>query len=179
MSRVGFLGLGRMGAPMAANLVRAGHQLAVWNRSLEKADRFAAETGATAVVSPADVAAVSDFVITMLADDAALLAAYEGEDGILRSLRPGSIAIDMSTVSPHTVRHVRARVGEGGAAFLDAPVSGSTAAATAATLTIMVGGETSEYERARPVLTALGEPVVHLGPSTSGAVMKLAVNAVV
>jgi 3-hydroxyisobutyrate dehydrogenase-like beta-hydroxyacid dehydrogenase len=179
MTAVGFLGLGRMGAPMATNLVEAGHDVVVWNRSGEKAERFAAATGARSAATPAQAAADADVVITMLADDAALRSAYEGQCGLLDAIRPGSLAIDMSTISPDTVKDLRAQVGARNASFLDAPVSGSTAAATAATLTVMVGGEPGEFDRARGLLAALGDPILHLGPSGSGAVMKLAVNAIV
>ena len=179
MTAVGFLGLGNMGGPMAANLVKAGHTLTVWNRSSAKADAFAQEHGATAVSSPREVAAASDVVISMLADDAALTGAYDDPDGLLAGLRSGTHAIDMSTVSPLTVADLRTRTAEVGVAFVDAPVSGATAAATAGTLTIMVGADSHEYDAVLPVLQALGDPVIHLGPSGTGSTMKLAVNAIV
>ncbi|NIH85250.1 NAD(P)-dependent oxidoreductase [Amycolatopsis granulosa] len=179
MSTVAFLGLGRMGLPMAANLAKAGHQLCVWNRTAAKAADFARENNATAADTPRAAAAGADFVITMLADDAALLDAHRGPDGILAGLRPGAIAIDMSTVSPRTVLALRDEVAAAGAHFVDAPVSGSTAAATAAALTIMAAGDEHIVDRARPILTGMGRLVVYLGESSRGAIMKLAVNSIV
>jgi 3-hydroxyisobutyrate dehydrogenase-like beta-hydroxyacid dehydrogenase len=179
MTAVAFLGLGRMGLPMAANLVSAGHDLTVWNRSPEKAERFAAEHGARAAATPAEAAAEVDVVITMLADDQALLEAWTGAAGALTSVRPGTLAIDMATVSPDTIATLARRLGEREVALVDAPVSGSVPAATAATLMIMAAGEPAAVERARGVLSALGDRIVALGPSGAGSSMKLAVNAIV
>ncbi|MDB4873463.1 MAG: hypothetical protein JWL97_4467 [Gemmatimonadales bacterium] len=176
---VAFLGLGRMGLPMATNLAGAGYRLAVWNRSRDKSTRFAAEHGATAAPTPAAAAAEADVVISMVADDRALLDAYEGEDGVLATLRPGTLAIDMGTVSPGTIAHLHDVVTARGASFLDAPVSGSVGAATAGTLTIMAAGDAEAVERARKLLRHLGDPVLHIGPSGAGSAMKLAVNLIV
>ena len=179
MSTVAFLGLGRMGLPMAANLVKAGHELRVWNRTASKAAGFAEDHQATAAATPREAASGADFVITMLADDDALLEAHRGPDGIIAGVRDGAVAIDMSTVSPETVVALRDEVVAAGAHLVDAPVSGSTAAATAATLTIMAAGDESAVDRARPVLAAMGGPVVFMGESGRGAIMKLAVNSIV
>jgi 3-hydroxyisobutyrate dehydrogenase-like beta-hydroxyacid dehydrogenase len=179
MSRIAFLGLGRMGAPMAVNLVKAGHEVTVWNRTHDKAVDFAAEHGCTAAETPRAAAQTAEFVVTMLADDAALQQAYSTEDGILSSLQPGAVAIDMSTVSPETVTEIAAKVADAGADFVDAPVSGSVAAATAASLTIMAGGSDEAVDKARGVLGAMGDPVIHMGESGRGAVMKLCVNSIV
>jgi 3-hydroxyisobutyrate dehydrogenase-like beta-hydroxyacid dehydrogenase len=176
---VAFLGLGRMGLPMAANLARAGHRLTVWNRTPEKARRFAAEHGARVAPSPAEAVAGCDVVISMLADDAALLDAWTGDGGAQDAVRPGALVVVMETVAPGTVGHLAHLLGERGVALVDAPVSGSVAAATAATLTIMAAGEPEAVERARPVLGALGDPVLALGPGGAGSAMKLAVNAIV
>jgi len=121
MSAVAFLGLGRMGLPMAVNLVSAGHDLTVWNRTPAKAEAFAAEHGATTAPTPRDAATGAAYVITMLADDAALLEAHRGPEGILSGLTPGAIAIDMSTVSPETIVELAAEVRAAGGELVDAP----------------------------------------------------------
>lgn len=179
MTKVAFLGLGRMGLPMAVNLTRAGHDLAVWNRSTEKADRFAVEHGARAAGTPYDAASGADVVITMLADDQALLDAYLGEDGAAGALSAQAKAIDMGTVSPETVARLHSALAERGVAFIDAPVSGSVAAATAGSLTIMAAGEHEAVEECRGILSDLGDPVLYMGESGAGSAMKLAVNSIV
>lgn len=179
MTSIAFLGLGRMGRPMAANLAAAGHRLTVWNRTPETAERFAAEHGARAAATPAEAVADSDVVVSMLADDRALLDAYTGEAGALQSIRPGTLAIDMATVSPATVAELARLLGQRDVQLVDAPVSGSVAAATAASLTIMAAGEPAAVERARDVLGTLGDPVLEMGPSGAGSSMKIVVNAIV
>jgi 3-hydroxyisobutyrate dehydrogenase-like beta-hydroxyacid dehydrogenase len=179
VTTIAFLGLGRMGLPMAANLARAGHVLTVWNRTPEKAERFATEHGARAAGTPAQAVAGSDVVITMLADDRALLDAWTGKDGALSAVRPGTLAIDMATVAPETIATLGRRLREREVSLVDAPVSGSVPAATAATLMIMAAGDPAAVERATPVLSALGDRIVPLGRSGSGSSMKLAVNAIV
>ena len=179
MTNVAFLGLGRMGLPMAVNLTKAGHDVTVWNRTASKADDFAAENGARSAATPREAAAAADLVVTMLADDATLTAAHHGPDGIQAGVRAGSVVIDMSTVSPETIVALAAELDTLGCTLIDAPVSGSVAAATAASLTIMAGGTSDAVERARPVLEAMGSTVVHLGESGRGSVMKLCVNAIV
>ena len=182
--RVAFLGLGRMGRPMAVNLVAAGHDIVVWNRTAAVAESFVEEhPAATAAPSPAAAVADAEVVVTMLADDAALLATYDGADGVLAGLagRPGGsdvVAVDMSTVSPPTVTDLAARLRATGHALVDAPVSGSVPAATAATLTIMAAGDAAAVERALPVLEVLGATVVRVGGSGAGTAMKLALNSV-
>jgi 3-hydroxyisobutyrate dehydrogenase-like beta-hydroxyacid dehydrogenase len=176
---VAFLGLGRMGTPMAGHLAAAGHPLTVWNRSPAPAEAFAAEHGVRSAPTPAAAVAGADVVITMLADDRALLDTYRREDGVLAGLEPGALAVDMSTVSPGTVRQVHDWVRDRGASFVDAPVSGSVATAQAAGLTIMAAGTEADVGRAREVLDVLGARVLHLGPNGSGAAMKLSVNAIV
>jgi 3-hydroxyisobutyrate dehydrogenase-like beta-hydroxyacid dehydrogenase len=176
---VAFLGLGRMGTPMAGHLAAAGHPLTVWNRSPAVAEAFAAEHGARAAATPAAAVAGARVVITMLADDRALLDTYRRTDGVLAGIEPGALALDMSTVSPTTVQQVHDWVRERGASFVDAPVSGSVATAQAAGLTIMAAGAEADVDRAREVLDVLGARVLHLGPTGSGAAMKLSVNAIV
>jgi len=179
MSSIAFLGLGRMGAPMAVNLVRAGHAVTVWNRTHVKAEAFAAEHGAIAAATPGDAACGADVVVTMLADDAALEAAYAGPDGVLAGLSSGAVAVDMSTVSPDTIAALATKVAQAGASLVDAPVSGSVAAATAGSLTIMAAGDPEIVDSVREVLSAMGQPVVYMGASGRGSIMKLCVNAIV
>jgi 3-hydroxyisobutyrate dehydrogenase-like beta-hydroxyacid dehydrogenase len=178
MSAVAFLGLGNMGAPMAASLLATGHEVVVWNRTVAVAEAFAAQHGGRVAGSAAEAVVGAEVVISMLADDAALLDTYLGEGGVLDALPSGALAVDMSTISPTTVATLHDRLDERGIALVDAPVSGSVAAATAATLTIMAAGEPEAVERARPVLSDLGSPVIAIGPSGAGSSMKLAVNAV-
>lgn len=181
MSRVAFLGLGRMGRPMAANLVESGHDVVVWNRTSATADDFVTAHGGTAAATPAEAVREAEVVVSMLADDAALRQTYDGPDGVLAGLArraPGAVAVDMSTVAPGTVADLEPRLRGAGHALVDAPVSGSTAAATAATLTIMAAGEEAAVERALPVLRSLGSRVVRVGESGRGSTMKLALNTV-
>lgn len=179
MTVVAFLGLGRMGRPMAVNVRRAGFDLVVWNRTAEKAAEFAASHAATAAASPAEAAAQADLVISMLADDAAVTAAHAGKTGSFSALRPGAVVADMSTIAVKTVRGLAEQAAGQGSAFLDAPVSGSVTAAGDATLTIIAGGPAAAVEAARPVLLAMGNLVLHMGGSGTGAAMKLSVNTVV
>jgi 3-hydroxyisobutyrate dehydrogenase-like beta-hydroxyacid dehydrogenase len=178
MSAIAFLGLGRMGRPMAANLVARGHQVTVWNRTASTAEAFAAEHPAATAPTPGAAVQSAEFVVSMLADDAALLGAYLGKDGVLETLPANAVCVDMATVSPGTVARLHDLVTERGSSFVDAPVSGSVAAATAATLTIMAAGEPDAVERARSVLDHLGAPVIAMGPSGAGCAMKLVVNAI-
>ena len=178
MTAVAFLGIGTMGAPMAANLVAAGHDVTVWNRTGAVAHAFVEEHGGRAAESAAEAVAGIEIVISMLADDAALLDVYLGDGGVADALPETALAIDMSTISPGTVATLHDRLAERGIPLVDAPVSGSVAAATAASLTIMAAGEPGAVERATPVLADLGTPVVAIGPSGAGSSMKLAVNAV-
>jgi 3-hydroxyisobutyrate dehydrogenase-like beta-hydroxyacid dehydrogenase len=179
LGSVAFLGLGRMGSAMARNLARAHHGTVLWNRTAGKARELAGELAASTAATPAEAARGAGAVITMLADDAAVEETLAGSDGALSALAPGALVIDMSTTAPETARALAERVEAAGGHFLDAPVSGSTATAEAAQLTIMVGGAADHVERARPLLATMGAGVVHLGPVGSGATMKLAVNAIV
>lgn len=179
MTRVGFIGLGRMGTPMATNIAQAGFPLTVWNRTAEKAEAFAAETGAAVAADPAELAAASDVVVTMVADGPVLETIYSGERGVLAGLASGAVAVDMSTVGPVVVGELAPQVAGKGAELVDAPVSGSTAAAQGRTLMIMAGGSDSAFEKARPVLEAIGSPVMHVGGSGAGATLKLAINSMI
>jgi 3-hydroxyisobutyrate dehydrogenase-like beta-hydroxyacid dehydrogenase len=173
------LGTGRMGSAMAERLAAQGIAVVIYNRTPDRATALAGKIGATVAGTPAEAASRADIVISMVADDAAVRDLYEGPDGIAAGIRPGSVAIDMSTVLPDTIRAVAPAVRTRGAGVLDAPVSGSVSSTLAGELTIMVGGEADDLERARPILERLARRVFHLGPLGTGAVMKLAVNTLI
>jgi 3-hydroxyisobutyrate dehydrogenase-like beta-hydroxyacid dehydrogenase len=175
MAKIGFLGLGEMGTPMAIRLLRAGHDLTVWNRSPERTVLLAHE-GAAVASSPARAAAGPDFVITMLATPQALEQVLFGSDGVASGLSPGQILIDMSTVGPDEVRSAAARLPEG-ASLVDAPVRGSVPQATSGSLEIFVGATDAHFERVHPILALLGT-ARHTGGPGSGAAMKLVANLV-
>lgn len=181
MTTVGVVGIGRMGGAMAKALARAGLDLVLHNRTPERATALAAELGdrARVAASAAEAAATSDVCLTMLADDDAVVAMYRGPGGLLEGARPEVVLVDMSTVMPHTIRSLEADVRATGAGLLDAPVSGSVTTAEAGQLTLMVGGEPAELERARPALEPLAKTIIHIGPLGTGAAMKLAVNTVI
>ncbi len=172
--RVGFAGLGRMGSRMARNLARAGHEVSVWNRSPGPAEAFVAEGGRVAG-TPRALAEGAEVVVTMLADDAASDAVHDGPDGLLAAEGGARVLLEMGTMSPAHLAALRDRAG--GRLVIDAPVSGATKAAEEATLMIMVGADEATAEPVRPLLVAMGGPVIHLGRPGAGAVMKLAVNA--
>jgi 3-hydroxyisobutyrate dehydrogenase-like beta-hydroxyacid dehydrogenase len=177
--RIAFLGLGIMGRPMAANLARAGYPLTVWNRTRERAESFAAEhEGVKVADSPAAAAAEADIVITMVPDGPEVEQVLLGPGGAAEGLAAGGLAIDMSTIAPTQTRAIAARLRERDIALLDAPVTGSRPKAEDATLTIMVGGERHDFERAKPLLEAMGRLVVHAGPSGHGEMVKLVNNTV-
>ena len=179
MTTVAVLGLGRMGSAMARTLAGGGLGLVLWNRSPEPARILADELGAESVASPAMAAQRAVICLTMLADEAAVAATYGGPDGLIAGARGDNVLVDLSTVPPSTILGLEAAVRGTGAGLLDAPVSGSVATATSGQLTLMVGGEAGDLERARPALEPLARRIFHLGPLGSGAAMKLAVNAVV
>jgi 3-hydroxyisobutyrate dehydrogenase-like beta-hydroxyacid dehydrogenase len=168
--RVAFFGLGIMGGPMAANLARAGFDLSVWTRTEGKAERFAAEHGGRAA-SPAEAADGAEVVITMLPDSPEVEAVLSQS-----ALGEGTLVIDMSTIAPGAARAIGGRLRERGIEFLEAPVSGSRPKAEDGTLTIMVGGEPGAFERARPLLEAMGERIVLVGPQGHGQLAKLLTN---
>jgi len=175
--RVGVIGLGIMGAPMARNLVRAGHAVTVHSRTQARVDALVA-TGAAAADSPAAVAAAVEAVVTMLPDTPDVEAVVAGPRGVLAGARPGLLVIDMSTIAPAAARMLAARAATAGVAFLDAPVSGGEQGAIAGTLSIMVGGEAAAFERAAPLFAALGRQAIHMGGAGQGQMTKL-VNQVV
>jgi 2-hydroxy-3-oxopropionate reductase len=167
--RVGFIGLGVMGRPMAENLLAAGVPLVVGNRSVAARDALV-EKGALGAGSVAEVAEHATVVITMLSDDTAVRQVVA--DQLLPAMRPGSLLVDMSTVSPALSRELNATARQRGIASLDAPVSGGDVGARNGTLAVMVGGTAEDLERARPLLEILGDSVVHAGPAGAGQVVK-------
>lgn len=167
--KAGIIGLGSMGLPMARNLHRAGMLEGAWNRTRSKAEELAAETGCRAFASPAELAAACPVVITCVSADEDLLAVV---DALRPTLAKGSIVIDCSTVAADTARAAARRLADVGSAFLDCPVSGGVEGAKNATLAIMCGGEAEAFERARPVLEALGRTIVLMGPSGAGQATK-------
>lgn len=178
MERIGFIGLGIMGSRMAANLRRAGYPVTVWNRTRARAEAWAAEHGANVAATPAEVAEASDIVVTIVVDGAQVEQVLLGEGGVVEDARAGLLCIDMSTIAPAESRSIAARLREHGVAFVDAPVTGSAPKAADGTLTIMVGGAGADVGRARPVLEAMGEKIVHVGPVGQGETVKVLCNAV-
>jgi 3-hydroxyisobutyrate dehydrogenase/2-hydroxy-3-oxopropionate reductase len=171
-----------MGGAMARALVREGRSLVLYNRTRDRAEALAADLGdgvATVAASPAEVAATADVTLTILADDAALDAVFDGPDGLVAGAGPGRILVNLSTVMPGTVRALEPRVRATGAGLLDSPVSGSTATAESGTLTLIAGGTADDLERARPALEPLARTIVHVGPVGAAASIKLAVNTVI
>lgn len=175
MTAVGFIGLGNMGAPMAANLVKAGHQVTGYDLVPAAAAALAAN-GGRAAASAAEAIAGADIVITMLPAGPQVREVYLGNAGILGRAGSGALLIDCSTIDVDTSRAVAAAAHEAGFDMVDAPVSGGTAGAAAATLTFMVGGEAAAFARARPILEAMGRTIVHTGPTGNGQAVKICNN---
>ena len=175
--RVGFIGLGIMGKPMARNLMKAGYELTVHNRSRGAADELAKE-GAKAAESPKEVAAASDVIITMLPDSPDVERIVVGEGGVLEGSREGSLIVDMSTISPVVTEELAGKARERGAGYVDAPVSGGDVGAQQGTLSIMAGGTEEDFSRAKPLFEAMGQTIVHVGQAGAGQVVK-ACNQVV
>ncbi|MDQ6816639.1 MAG: NAD(P)-dependent oxidoreductase [Actinomycetota bacterium] len=176
--RVAFLGLGIMGSRMAANLAKAGFQLTVWNRTEAKAERFCEEHGGVALAStPAQAAADSEIVITMVVDGQQVAETLLGDQGVVHGASAGTLCVDCSTIGPAATRRIAQELGEHGIELLDAPVTGSSPRAEAGTLTIMAGGSEEAFKRAEPVLQAMGELIVHVGPLGHGQMVKLIGNA--
>jgi 2-hydroxy-3-oxopropionate reductase len=171
VERVGFVELGIMGAAMAGNLLEAGHELVVHNRSRTKAERLA-QQGASVADSPSEVAEGSAIIITMLPGPPQVEEVVAGEGGLLEGAGEGSLIVDMSTSSPLLARQLASMARERGIGMLDAPVSGGDVGARDGTLSIMVGGEDDDFERARPLFQVMGETVVHVGGTGAGQVVK-------
>ncbi len=174
---VGLIGLGLMGKPMAMNLQRAGFAVTVWNRTRTRADEVL-RAGARWADSPRELAAKSNVVITIVSDPPALEQVLWGEAGVLAGLRPGSVLVDSSTVSPALARRAAEACAERGADFLDAPVTGGTWGAEKGELVFMVGGKAEVLRRVEPVLAAMGKRWFLLGPHGAGQTVKLAMNAI-
>jgi len=175
---IGLIGLGIMGRPMSRNLLKAGYRLVVHDVARTAVDLLVAE-GATEGTSPRQVAAETDVLITMLPDSPEVRQVYLGPDGAFEALRPGWLAIDMSSIAPSTARELAERATAAGAEMLDAPVSGGDKGAIAGTLSIMVGGTDAAFERALPILAAMGKTIVHVGPAGAGQVVKVCNQVVV
>jgi 3-hydroxyisobutyrate dehydrogenase-like beta-hydroxyacid dehydrogenase len=171
--RVAFLGLGIMGGPMAANLVKAGHEVTVWNRTPKSV------AGATTAATPAEAAARADVVWLCVSDTAAVEQVLFGADGASNSLRPGMLVVDSSTVSPTASLKFAERVRERGADFLDAPVTGSKVGAENASLIFIVGGREEFVAKLQPLFSAMGKQVVHVGPNSHGLGAKLGMNLMI
>jgi 2-hydroxy-3-oxopropionate reductase len=171
---VGFIGLGLMGKPMAKNLMAKGYRLVVHSRSRGPVDELVA-AGATAADSPAEIARQAQIILTMVPDSPDVVKVLEGPNGLFGALQRGTLLIDCSTIAPAVAQRLATRAAELGASMLDAPVSGGEIGAINASLSIMVGGDAATFERARPVLEAMGNPerIIHIGPSGSGQVCKV------
>jgi 3-hydroxyisobutyrate dehydrogenase-like beta-hydroxyacid dehydrogenase len=176
--KVAFIGVGKMGLPMAGNVLRAGHDLTVFNRTASRCDPLR-DDGATVAGSAAEAVREAEVLVTMVADGAAVDAQLEGDEGFLANAPDGLVWLEMSTIGPTAARAFAARAADAGIAMLDAPVSGSVPAAEAAGLVAMVGGPSEALERARPVLEAMTKAQFHLGGAGAGAAMKLAVNVMI
>ena len=175
--RIGFVGLGVMGRPMAQNLLKAGYTLAVYARRLETAQVLAAG-GASLTGSPREVARASDIVFTMVTNTPDVEQVVLGDDGLIHGLAPGSVVVDCSTIAPGATRRMAEILRARGIEMLDAPVSGGEAGAVQGTLSVMVGGRPEVYARVRPVLERMGKTVVHVGENGAGQVAK-AVNQLI
>jgi len=175
--KIGFVGTGAMGQPMVANLIKSGFAVVAYD-IVPAALAAAVQHGATAAGSAAEAAKAADLVITMLPSSSHVVKAYLGEGGVLESVAEGRLCVDMSTVEPVTSRLVAETARRRNVRFIDAPVSGGVPGATAATLAIMVGGETADLEEARPVLAVMGKNIIHVGAVGSGEVAKLCNNLI-
>lgn len=176
-TKVGLIGLGLMGKPMGMNLLKAGFPLTVWNRTASRADELVT-AGAKLAPSPRELAANSEFVISIVSDPAALEEVLWGKSGAMQSLQSGSIYVDSSTVSPTLARKVATACGERGVRFLDAPVTGGDWGAKKGELVFMVGGDAATLTEAESVLRVLGKKWFHLGPNGAGQTIKLAMNLI-
>jgi 3-hydroxyisobutyrate dehydrogenase len=175
--RVGFVGLGTMGGAMAANVARAGFEVSAWNRTPGRAAELG-ELGIRLAASPADVAAASEIVVTIVSDTPDVEAVLFGEAGVAAGATPGSIVVDMSTIAPSATRDFATRLAARDVHMLDAPVSGGSEGAKKGSLSIFVGGDPADLERVRPVLASMGTTITHVGPIGAGQAVK-AVNQVI
>lgn len=173
--KVGLIGLGLMGHPMGANLLKNGHELTVWNRTASRGDNLVTQ-GAKRAATPQELAAASEVIITIVSDPPALESVYWGEGGVFSGVKKGSLLIESSTVSPALEKRAANAAADLGVDFLEAPVTGGTWGAEKGELVFMVGGEASTLKRAEPVLGSMGKKWFHLGPIGAGQTVKLAMN---
>lgn len=170
--QVGFIGLGIMGRGMVANLLKAGFAVEVWNRTPSRMDELVA-VGAKANSSPAEVASKCSVIIVCVSDTPDVETVVLGENGVIHGAKAGSLVIDMSTISPQATQQIAAQLNEKGILMLDAPISGGSEGAAKGTLTIMVGGDAAQVERAMPYFQAMGKKITHVGPQGAGQMVKL------
>ena len=175
MADLGFVGLGTMGGRMTRRLLDAGHHVTGYNRTRARA-QWLVDMGMVLADTPRAVADVSEVTFSMMANDDALLAVTEGDDGVMAGMTSGKVYVDMSTVSPQVSRELAARTAERGAVMLDAPVSGSAVTVEAGTLSFMVGGDAATLERVAPYLKDIGPTITHVGGNGQAAAMKIAIN---
>ena len=171
-TRIGFIGLGIMGQGMVRNLLSAGFEVTVWNRTAEKMNAMV-EAGAKTADSPRDLAAQTEIIITCVSDTPDVEAVLTGPDGVIEGAQSGSLVVDMSTISPKVTRELAAVLESRGVHMLDAPISGGSEGAAKGTLSIMVGGEAEQVERARPAFDAMGKTTTHVGPIGAGQSVKI------
>ncbi len=169
---IGFIGLGIMGRGMAHNLLKSGFSVTVWNRTASVMEPLV-EAGASAGSNPADVAAKSNIIITCVSDTPDVEAVILGDDGVIHGAKAGSLVIDMSTISPQVTQAIAAQLAGKSVQMLDAPISGGSEGAANGTLSIMVGGDASQVERAMPAFQAMGKAITHVGPNGAGQTVKL------
>jgi 3-hydroxyisobutyrate dehydrogenase-like beta-hydroxyacid dehydrogenase len=178
MAKLGFLGLGLMGYPMARNLARAGHQVAVWSNTASKGQKLASEDKAIACASPKEVAAQSDFVFACVGDTRMSEEVFTGPNGVIEGAKPGTVAADASTIAPSASRAIGEKLEAKGIRFLDAPCTGSTPGATNGTLTFMIGGDQTVFEKTKPYFEAMGKKFYYCGGPGLGLQAKLTQNLI-
>jgi 3-hydroxyisobutyrate dehydrogenase-like beta-hydroxyacid dehydrogenase len=178
MAKLGFLGLGLMGYPMARNLARAGHQVAVWSHSAGKAQQLASEEKAIPCASPKQVAEQADFIFACVGDTSMSEEVFTGPNGVIEGAKPGTVAADASTIAPAASRDIGHKLGAKGIQFLDAPCTGSTPGAINGTLTFMVGGDQGVFEKTKPFLEAMGKQFYYCGAAGLGLQAKLTQNLI-
>ena len=172
MEKIGFIGLGIMGKPMSLNLLKAGFSVIVYNRTAAKADELV-EAGAQKASTPAEVAEKSDIIITIVSDTPDVQEVILGKNGVIEGVNPGSVVIDMSTISPAVTKEIAAKLKEKNVEMLDASVSGGDTGAINGTLAIMVGGNKKSFDRCRPVFEAMGKTITYVGGNSMGQTTKL------
>ena len=170
--KIGFIGLGIMGGGMTHNLLKAGFDVTVWNRTTSKMNEFV-EAGAQAAASPAELASKCDIIMTCVSDTPDVRAVIMGDDGVIHGVKEGALVIDHSTISPQATREIAAKLNAKGVAMLDAPISGGSEGAARGTLAIMVGSDKDSFERAKPYLDAFGKTITHVGGQGAGQMVKL------